>query len=126
MKLYQPNSYYEASLEDKKKVCNGCGAKGGIKVPSTFIGLCIKEACDIHDWMFKEGKTKADFIFANVMFLVNLIVIIINGSNIFTRAIRLFFAVNYFLAVALKGSDAFWKDKEKNDEMIITYKGSFR
>lgn len=126
MNLYQPNSYYEASLEERKKVCNGCGAKGGIKVPSTFIGLNIKEACNIHDWMFKEGTTKADFIFANVMFLVNLIVIIINGSNIFTRAIRLFFAVNYFLAVALKGDDAFWKDKEKNDLMIITYKGSFR
>lgn len=126
MKLYKPNSYCEATLEEKEKVCNGCGAKGGIKVPSTFIGLCINEACNIHDWMFKEGKTKADFIFANVMFLVNLIVIIINGSNIFTRAIRLFFAVNYFLAVALKGHDAFWKDKVKNDEMIITYKGSFR
>jgi len=126
MQLYKPNTYVEATPAQRAAVCNGCGAKGGIKVPSVFIGLCIKEACNIHDWMFHEGETKADFIFANVMFLVNLIAIIINGSNIFTRAIRLFFAVNYFLAVALKGQDAFWRDKVKNDEMKITYKGSFQ
>lgn len=124
MQLYKPNTYAEATPAQRAAVCNGCGAKGGIKVPSAFIGLCIKEACNIHDWMFQEGETKGDFRFANIMFLVNLVAIIVNSSNLFTRAIRLFFAVNYFLAVALKGEDAFWVGKTKNNKKNITYKGS--
>lgn len=126
MKLYIPNTYINASLEMKESVCNGCGAKGGIKVPNRFFGLCVKEACNIHDWMFFEGKTQADFIFSNSMFLVNLVVLIVNNSNSLTKVIRLFFAFNYFLAVTLKGQEIFWKGKEKNQKMNITFEGSFQ
>lgn len=126
MKLYAPLSYYAATCKEKKKVCNGCGAKGGIKFPDTFYGLDISEACNRHDWMCKYGKTYGDFLFANAMFLLNMVTIIINASNWFMKILRLSRATKYFIAVALKGHDAYWKNKKKNKQMEITYKGSFR
>jgi hypothetical protein len=124
--LYAPNSYWTASKEAKEKTCNGCGAKNGIKVPSRFFGLSIEVACDIHDWMFEEGLTWADFLFANAMFLLNLTILIIVGSNWFTMLPRLWLATKYFIAVALKGEKAYWVKKSKNKEMYISYKGSFQ
>lgn len=126
MELYAPNTYFNATKEELEKACNGCGAKGGIKVPDTFYGLDIKEACSIHDWMYKEGKTLADFLFANAMFLLNLVVIVLDGSNLIMRILRLSRAAKYFIAVAVKGQDAFWGDKPRNKSMNITYKGSFQ
>ncbi len=46
--LYAPKSYWNLTEEEKSKICNGCGAKDGIKVPDTIYGLSIKIACDIH------------------------------------------------------------------------------
>lgn len=126
LSLYAPNSYWFADAAELKRVCNGCGAKNGIKVPSTFFGLSVRVACDIHDWMFEHGKTYADFLFANAMFLLNLSVLIIKGSNWFTMLPRLWLATKYFIAVALKGQDAYWVNKPKNTEMFISYKGNFR
>lgn len=126
MQLYAPNSYYNATCEEKRKVCNGCGSKGGIKVPGTFYGLDITPACNIHDWMFEKGTTYGDFLFANAMFLLNLVLLVIEGSNWFMKILRLARATKYFLAVALKGQDAYWKNKTKNEEMHITYKGGFK
>lgn len=124
--LYAPKTYWNATKKQKDKTCNGCGAKGGIKVPDTFYGLCIKKACDIHDWMYEEGETYADFLFANAIFLLNLCLIVINGSNWFTKFFRLARASKYFLAVAIEGQDAFWANKKRNKKMYITYKGEFR
>ena len=126
MKLYAPLSYWNATPEELKDICNGCGAKDGMKVPDTMWGLNIKECCQIHDWMFLEGKTYADFLFANAVFIMNLAIRIIGLSNKFLAPIRLARATKYFLAVQTLGSDAFWVDKNKNDEMIITYKGEYR
>lgn len=124
--LYAPQSFWTASLEEKNEICNGCGAKDGINVPNTFYGLDIKLACNIHDWMYKEGETFADFLFSNAIFLLNLVSLVIAGSNWITRILRLSRASKYFLAVALKGQDAFWANKEKNMSMHISYKGSFQ
>lgn len=125
--LYAPLSYHQASCAAKRKVCNGCGAKGGIKVPDTMYGLDIKEACNIHDWMFKHGKTYADFLFANGIFQVNLTRIIVQQSaNKFMIMLRLRRASKYFNAVAMLGQDAYWKNKRRNAGMHITYKGEFR
>ncbi len=37
MKLYAPNSYWNATKEERKAVCNGCGAKGGLINPPEFL-----------------------------------------------------------------------------------------
>ena len=125
MKLYAPISYYEASDDDKLEICNGCGAKDGIKVPDTMYGLDVSEACFIHDWMYAEGKTLADFYFANAMFLLNLCFIVMGGSK-WLAPLRLARATKYFLAVQEWGESAFWVDKKPNKEMRITYRGEFR
>lgn len=124
--LYAPNKYWTASEAYLKKICNGCGAKGGINVPNNLFGLSIKKPCNIHDVMFEEGETYADFLFANAIFLLNMTIVIIVGSNWFTMLPRLWLATKYFIAVALKGEEAYWKKKRKNADMHITYKGSFK
>lgn len=126
MKLYAPISYYEATEEERKTVCNGCGAKGGMNVPDTMYGLVISEACHRHDWMTAHGKTLGDFYFAGAIFILNLTLIIVNSSNKFTSALRLMRASKYFVAVMYAGLSHYWEDKEKNDEMKITFRGEFR
>lgn len=124
-KIYAPFTYWEASDEDKLEVCNGCGAKNGIKVPDSLLFCNIQEACNVHDWMYSEGKTLGDFYFANAVFIMNMALIITAGSK-WLVALRLLFAGKYFLAVQEFGSKAYWVDKQENHELHITYKGCFK
>ena len=127
MKLYAPTSYWEATEKEKAEVCNGCGAKEGMNVPDTMWGLDISQGCNIHDWMFGEGKTQGDFFFANAIFIMNLAIIIIAKSNKWLVGLRLARASKYFTAVAVLGLDAYWVEgKTRNIQMNITYKGEFR
>ena len=126
MKVYAPKSYWNASPEEIAATCNGCGAEGGIKVPDKMWGLDIKHCFQIHDWMFKHGITYADFVFANAVFIMNLTITIIAQSNKWLAPFRLAIATKYFLAVQTLGVDAYWKDKRRNDMMVITYVGEFR
>lgn len=126
MNIYAPNTYWEASDEERKAVCNGCGAKGGVKVPDTMWGLCIVIACHIHDWMFKEGKSLSDFYFANAVFIMNLAIIITSIGSKWLAPLRLARATKYFIAVQELGQDAFWVDKPRNSGLEINYKGSFQ
>lgn len=130
MKLYAPLTYWEATPEERAKVCNGCGAEKGIKVPSTFYGLCIKEACNIHDWMYNEGKTLADKLFADAMFRLNITLIIDSRNHCIVdkmlSPLRHLRAGKYYLAVAEWGNTAYWVNKTINPTMQITYRGEFR
>ena len=126
MKVYAPLTYWEATEEQRKAVCNGCGAKGGINVPDTMYGLCVTLACNIHDWMFNEGKTLSDFYFANAVFIMNLAIIITSNGSKWLAPLRLARASKYFMAVQELGQDAFWVGKVRNNEINITYKGSFQ
>lgn len=126
MKLYAPIGYWDLSQEEKDKVCNGCGAAGGIKVPDSFLGLSIKDACNIHDYMFSIGKTYGDFMFSNAMFLLNMVSIILSNSNWLMSPIRMSYASKYFIVVAMYGDKAFWEKKEINKAPNITYTGMFK
>jgi len=126
MKLYAPINYYKATPEQLSKVCNGCGAKNGIKVPNTMWGLDISEACNRHDWMYSEGRSLADFYFANAVFIMNLAIIITTQGSKWLAPFRLARATKYFMAVQELGQDAFWVDRQRNSYMNITYKGEFR
>ena len=64
-------------------------------------------------------------MFANAMFLLNLTIEIIAGSNWATKPMRLMRATKYFLAVIQFGSSAYWVDKEENGDMHITFNGTF-
>ena len=133
-KIYAPITYWELSPEEKKEICNGCGAKDGLKVPDTFWGLNMEEACNIHDYMYSIGKTHYDKLFADAMFRLNLTVII-DAKETFKdkllSVLRHYRAGTYYIAVAKYGNSSFWKDKERlspEDPMAfrITFTGEFR
>jgi len=128
MKLYAPNEYWRASQKKRDAVSNGCGSKLDLSrfIPNTMYGLCIKDACDIHDWQYKFGKTRGDKMFADATFLLNLCVIILTKSGWFLKVPRLLRATKYFVAVIAKGDKSFYHDKPRNEEMTITFHGSFR
>ena len=72
--LQAPNSYWDATEEEKKKYCNGCGPKGAyFLIPDTLWGLNITEPCNIHDWCYRFGKTEQDRQDADRMFLDNML-----------------------------------------------------
>ncbi len=125
MKLYAPLSYWEATKEEHEAVCNGCGAKGGIDFPDTMYGLNVSEPCHIHDWMTAYGKTLGDFFFAGAIFILNLSLVIVNKSNKLTSVLRLMRASKYFSAVMVVGLEHYWKEKDKNDDMSISFSGTF-
>jgi hypothetical protein len=127
MKLYAPCEYWQASEEERKKYCNGCGTSQGIssKLPlNTIYGLNVRKACCIHDWMYSFGKTLEDKLFADAIVIVNLSAIIIEygGWLMFPRLLR---ASKYYVAVAIGGDDAYWDDKDQNQEVGISFKGRF-
>lgn len=126
IKLYAPNEYWLASKKERANICNGCGAKKGLNVPDTFYGLCVKEACNIHDWMYHFGKTKADKLFADAMFRLNLTILIDehyeNHPSIlsgFLTPLRHSRAAKYYFAVAKWGDSAYWLEKHNQFEPLI-------
>ncbi len=74
--LSAPIEYQELTPEQKKEICNGCGAKGGIPVPNTMYGLDLSEPCQIHDFRYYDGETWKDKIFADTEFESNIDIII--------------------------------------------------
>lgn len=123
--LYAPQSYHDASKDLVKKICNGCGTKGwkGKIVPDTILFLRITETCDIHDWMYEHGLTKADKDFADDMFLQNMITLIQiaqekNFVHRFLAPHRTIRAHEYYYAVVYAGNDAFWVNKGKTNEEV--------
>jgi len=127
MLMYIPHSYANATPEERAKVCNGCGAKNGVKVPDTMWGLSIKEACQIHDWMYHIGTTLGDKIFADFMFLLNMIAIIAKYSKYkLVSYLRMARAIKYYFAVAFKGFDAYWENKVESSDTSISIKGEYQ
>lgn len=112
-RLYAPESYWEASREEREARCNGCGPKGfGLLVPDTVWGLRITPACDIHDWMYCFGKTEADKEEADSVFLNNMIRIIDAGTSFnLLRWLRQQRAHKYYWSVKELGGPAFWSGK---------------
>jgi hypothetical protein len=77
--LVAPESFWNATAAKRAEVCNGCGAKSGISkylVPNHMWGLAVKPACNIHDWMYSEGRSEADREAADLRFLCNLLALI--------------------------------------------------
>ena len=116
--LFAPEGYKKLSPIEKGRICNGCGAKGGFGVPSTFYGLDMTEACQVHDYMYFIGRTNADKEEADRTFLNNLNRIIEARSYFFLKPMRYARAKEYYLAVKYFGGSAFWDGKNKNKERL--------
>ena len=111
---YIPKTYSEATDSEKDATCNGCGTKGlgGWLVPDTLWGLDITEICNMHDWMYAEGKVQSDKWFADRMFLENMLDLIDRESSIWLKWLRRTRAMSYYSAVCDLGSQAFWTGKK--------------
>jgi hypothetical protein len=107
--LYAPEGYWKLSEEEKRRICNGCGAKGS-KLNFLIPQGVFKEACNIHDYMYFIGrnnndKRKADRVFINNLYRI------VEASPKWIRPIRKARAKSYYLAVSKFGDEAFWKGK---------------
>jgi hypothetical protein len=123
VELYAPQSYIQATPEERRQVVNGCGAGGWLRhlVPDRIYGLKVEEACDIHDWMYATGLTIEDKELADRVFLNNLLRIIdANTRWGWLRRLRYLRARKYFEAVQHFGGPAFWKGKNQPEE-LFTY-----
>ena len=111
--LLAPQSYVNATDDEKSDICNGCGTSGwkGKVVPETMWGLDISEACQRHDWMYHYGTTKKDKELADLVFLRNL-VRIINREGGWLKWPRRYRAMTYYNFVADFGDEAFWDNKQ--------------
>ena len=111
--LIYPPGFLNISPTVKAEVCNGAGAKDGIKVPNTMWGLNMKEVFDIHDFDYWMGENEEDKREADRRMLNNAIIMICNqrGWMMYARGLR---AISYFMAVAILGNKAFYAGKETN------------
>jgi hypothetical protein len=106
--LIAPESYWQAPYKERRRICNGCGLNGwkGKLVPENIYGVSIKEACNIHDWMYHHGASMADRETADDLFLENMLSLI-NNQGGWISWLRRYRAVSYYNAVVEFGDDAF-------------------
>lgn len=95
-----------------------CGYDKGFQekiVPDNFYGVNVSPACWVHDQMFAlADPTWKDFYLANDTFIHNLKQIIEHESgNRVMKQLRIIRAYEYYAAVMLPGSIAFWSMKAK-------------
>jgi hypothetical protein len=87
--------------------CGLNGVKNDL-IPDYIIGLNVKDACCIHDWMYGVGRTENDRRNADKVFLQNLLFLIDEaGGSWGLRAARKAMAYKYYLGVLMFGGALF-------------------
>ena len=112
--LYAPVGFKLATIKELKEICNGCGSAGSwFRPPAKIYGTKILSCCNIHDFMYNNGRTiedkeEADRVFHN------------NMNRLITRDKHKFYkptwlqrrrALKYYMAVKHFGGEAFWAGK---------------
>lgn len=117
--LFAPPIYWKLTPEQRAFLTNGCGTRRiGFLIPDTAWGVSIKEACNIHDFMYRDGKTIEDKESADRTFLNNMLRIIDGESRCeLIKVLRRYRAMSYYSAVRDFGGPAFWSGKNKPEEM---------
>jgi hypothetical protein len=145
VELWAPTEFKQASPAQIEALCNACGPGNWIQrlVSDNFyeLGPDISTVCNIHDWMYtfpedagQEYKDKADRVFKN-----NLIRTAeaaqaqdltyaetrsgwvrwwyrLQAEKLYITRMRL--AEIYYTAVATFGGPAFWRGKNKPEEIV--------
>ena len=116
----QPCSFFDATNEQIQQYTNGCGSGSGEKyVPDKLLGLSIRNACLIHDWMYAFGASTEDKKRADFVFLNNMIRIIESRNGFFLlKKARLYLARVYYMTVKYLGGPYFWDSKNSDDEFL--------
>lgn len=113
--LQAPDDYWSLTPEDKALICNGAGAKDGIKVPDTMYGLDLTECFNIHDYMYHIGVSFDDKRRADRTMLINCISVINNAPGLLNKLLaplRRRRALKYYEAVYYFGGKAFEVNKK--------------
>jgi hypothetical protein len=111
--LYAPPEYWRLSKEEKAKICNGCGGRGGVLnflIPQKHF----EEACNIHDYMYATGYTEEDKRKADATLLYNLDTIVKNMKGVKKWWYKNL-AKTFYKAVHNLGDYYFWKGKKFKD-----------
>ncbi len=120
--LFAPTEYVKDYTKNPGRlahIVNGCGAAGAKFdfVPDSIYGLSIKEACNIHDYMYHVGDNSEDKIISDRVFFYNTIRII-DGNGGPLKLFRKLRALWYFLSVNFFGGPAYWKTKNEAGNII--------
>lgn len=105
--LLAPVEYWFLSPEQKKDICNGCGAKASKFdfVPDVVFGAVFRPCCDIHDFCYWIGEDKR---LSDSIFLYNLTVCCgVDCETDLLYAARVEAAIAYFRGVSAFGYDSF-------------------
>lgn len=99
--------YRDITEEQKEKICNGCGPKGGIvPVPDFFMHA----SCDHHDFNYWIGCTIKDRWKADRQFYAEM------RKDAGWNPIKQAIALTYYLAVAAGGAAFFhYADKQRDE-----------
>jgi len=113
--LLAPDTYWDASEEELKEHTGGCGPGklGDWFVPDTMYGESVFLACQIHDWMYFKGIDEEDKRWADLIFLINMTILIDDGELI--DRLRLVRVMTYYQAVSHHGGEAFNSTAPKLD-----------
>jgi len=108
--------YRDLTPEQKTKICNGCGGKGGFINPPEFL---FHASCDHHDFLYwkggvEEDRKKADDAFYSYMQLDTA-----NEDCLIKRVYYSVWAYTYYKAVRLFGSKYFSYGKQKTIEDLM-------
>lgn len=107
------SGYDKLTPVQKLGICNGAGAQGvwySRFIPNSVYGLDCTEAFNRHDHGYWAGRTKEDKENIDLDMLVNMTLLIGQGSK-WLALPRMLRAAKYYLAVHLKGGAAYWADK---------------
>lgn len=120
LELYCPYEYKVLSKENKITICNGCGPQSKFDfIPDKIWGLKITEVCNIHDYMYYNGKNIEDKKEADRVFLNNLIRLIDYKTKWkWLKFLRRRRAYKYYNAVKYFGGSAFWSGKNNENRLI--------
>jgi hypothetical protein len=95
--------------EQIKKICNGCGGKGGWFDPPDFM---FEASCDHHDFNYWLGCSEADRKKADQGFYEAMKRDVTNLPW-FRKPLAYWLAFNYYMAVRICGKDFFYYAEKK-------------
>jgi hypothetical protein len=119
--LYAPELYWKYKSREPEllaEIVNGCGPAGWKSkwIPDTIYGVSIREACNIHDFMYHIGTCEADRDEADRVFKNNMLrIITAESSTDFTLWLRRQRVLKYYWFVHNMGGTYFWADKNSDE-----------
>lgn len=118
VKLYAPDAYWALTQKQREEVTGGCGPGkyGDYLIPDTIWFLSIREACRIHDFMYRIGATLEDKMEADRVFMNNMLRIITTSRYEWVKNLRRSRARKYYLIVKHFGGPTYWRGKNKPAE----------